>query len=449
MVQFSDLALAAPLARALRDEGHTAPTPIQAQAIPPALEGADVLGIAQTGTGKTAAFVLPTLTRLDNGERAGKKRARALVLAPTRELAVQIEERVRAYGGKMRPRTALVIGGVPHNRQRRALANGVDVLVATPGRLSEMAEAGDADLSAVSILILDEADQMLDMGFVHAVRRLRARMPKRVQTFLFSATMPKEIERFAAELLTDPVRVEVTPVAKTADRVDQSVLFVSKGEKGTALAKLLSEPDVERALVFARTKHGADKVVRGLQKAGIDAAAIHGNKAQNARQRALKGFADGSVPVLVATDIASRGIDVTGISHVIQHDLPEVPETYVHRIGRTARAGADGVAVALCCGEEVSLLRAVEKLTRQKVPVAEGSDEAEMIAVKAPPKQQRGGRRPAGQGAKGQGAKVQGGNAGQRAGDAPRKPRRRRGPPRGAKTGTPRKAGAGAGAGAR
>ena len=425
MTSFDDLALAAPLARALRDEGHTAPTPIQAQAIPPGMAGRDVLGIAQTGTGKTAAFVLPILHRLCGDERkAGRGCARALVLAPTRELAVQIEERVRAYGGNMRPRTALVIGGVPHGRQRKALSRGVEVLVATPGRLSEMAEAGDADLSRTEVLVLDEADQMLDMGFIHAVRRLRKMMPQRVQTYLFSATMPKEIQAFADDLLTDPVRVAVTPVAKTADRVEQSVLFVSKGEKGTALARLLTDPEVDRALVFARTKHGADKVVRGLEKAGIDAAAIHGNKSQNARQRALRGFAEGTTPVLVATDIAARGIDVTGISHVIQHDLPEVPETYVHRIGRTARAGADGVAVALCCGEEVSLLRAVERLTKQAVPVMDGSDEAEMIAVKAPPKQ-RGGRG-AGGGGRRQGAPRAAAKA-----DPAKKPRRRRGPPRG------------------
>ncbi|MBB4659241.1 DEAD/DEAH box helicase [Parvularcula dongshanensis] len=423
MTQFKDLGLAEPLLRALAAEGHTAPTPIQAQAIPPALEGRDVLGIAQTGTGKTAAFTLPILHYLATTKtRWQAKQPRALVLAPTRELAVQIEERTLAYGKAMRVRTALVIGGVPQNRQKRAVAGGVDVLVATPGRLADMMEQGLVDLSATEALVLDECDQMLDMGFVKAVQRIRRAMPSRVRTFLFSATMPKEIERLAAEMLTDPVRVSVTPVAKTADRVEQSVLLVPKSGKIDALTQILREDDVTRALVFSRTKHGADKIVKALAARGIEAGAIHGNKAQNARQRALNAFGDGTLPVLVATDIAARGIDVSGISHVVQHDLPEVPEAYVHRIGRTARAGREGVAVAFCSADEVPLLRAIEKLTRQSIPVAEGSVSVEELGPPQPkekPQHRKGQNRrkataPRGAAPKPAGAKANQGKPGQR-----------------------------------
>jgi ATP-dependent RNA helicase RhlE len=420
MTTFQDLALAAPLARALAEEGHTDPTPIQAQAIPHAMQGRDVLGIAQTGTGKTAAFTLPILHRLHEAKlRWAPRQPHVLILAPTRELAVQIDERVRAYGKAMRVRTAIIIGGVPQGRQKRAMAGGVDVLIATPGRLNDLIAQGLVDLSSTRTLVLDEADHMLDMGFIKPIQRIRAAMPDRVHTFLFSATMPKEIERFANEMLTDPVRVEVTPVAKTADKVDQSVLFVTKGGKPAALRDILSEAATERTLVFSRTKHGADKIVKQLEADGIQAAAIHGNKAQNARQRALSAFSDGKVPVLVATDIAARGIDVDGITHVVQYDLPEVPESYVHRIGRTARAGKTGVAVAFCSADELDLLRAVEKLTRQSVPVADGSVSIEDLGPPAPKekpqhrKGQRGGR-PQGQNAGGQ--KAGGGNPGNRNG---------------------------------
>ena len=409
MTNFSDLALAAPLQRALAAEGHTIPTPIQAQAIPPAMEGRDVLGIAQTGTGKTAAFVLPILHRLSGRIRYATRQPRCLILAPTRELAVQIQERAIAYGGEMRPRTALVIGGVSQSKQKRAVQGGVDVLVATPGRLVDMMDQGLVDLSATEILVLDEADQMLDMGFIHAVRRIAKALPSKdeLQTYLFSATMPREIERFARDMLTDPAKVEVTPVAKTADRVEQSVLFVPKAGKLDALTEILRREDVTKSLVFSRTKHGADKIVKALAARGIEAAAIHGNKAQNARQRALAAFTDGAVPVLVATDIAARGIDVTGVSHVIQHDLPEVAEAYVHRIGRTARAGRAGEAIAFCSADEVALLRQVEKLTRQSVPVEPGSVGIEDLGPPAPKEkpQHRKGQRGRPGGGRGQGAK--------------------------------------------
>ncbi len=431
MTQFSDLALAAPLSRALDAEGHTQPTPIQAQAIPPAMKGSDVLGIAQTGTGKTAAFVLPILHRLhEQPVRWTAKQPRALILAPTRELAVQILERVQAYGGKMRVRTALIIGGVPVNRQRRSMAGGVDVLVATPGRLNDMMDQGLVDLSDTGMLVLDEADQMLDMGFIKPIQRIRRAMPERVQTFLFSATMPKEIVRFANELLTDPARVEVTPVAKTADRVEQSVLFVPKAGKVDALAKLLTDPEVTKAIVFSRTKHGADKIVKALGARGIESGAIHGNKAQNARQRTLKAFSGGELPVLVATDIAARGIDVTGVSHVIQHDLPEVAEAYVHRIGRTARAGRSGEAIAFCSADEVPLLRAVEKLTRQNVPVAEGSVTLEELGPPQPkekPQRRKGQNRARPQGQRSRSKSSPGaGKPAKPEGARPGKPRSRR-----------------------
>ncbi len=369
MTEFTDLGLAAPLLRALTEEGYTTPTPIQAQAIPAALEGRDVLGIAQTGTGKTAAFTLPLLHRL----AADKRRApplgcRALVLSPTRELASQIHDSVRAYGRHMGLRTALIFGGVPENPQKRALSGGVDIIVATPGRLLDHINTRACRLDGLEAFILDEADQMLDRGFWPAIRRISAMLPKARHTMFFSATMPEAIATLAKDLLRDPVRVEVTPVASTVDRVNQRAIHVGREEKRVILARILREPGVGRVLVFSRTKHGADRIVKQLETDGLSANAIHGNKSQGQRERALESFKRGTAPILVATDIAARGIDVDGVTHVIQYDLPEVAETYVHRIGRTARAGASGEAIALVSLEEVLLLRAVEKLTRQAVP---------------------------------------------------------------------------------
>jgi len=372
MTQFNELGLAAPLLRALEEEGYTTPTPIQAQAIPAAMAGRDVLGIAQTGTGKTAAFALPLLHRLaENPRRAAPGTCRALILSPTRELASQIHESVRAYGRHIRPSTALIFGGVPENPQKRTMAKGVDVLIATPGRLLDLINQRALRLDAIEAFILDEADQMLDRGFWPSIRRIAALVPRVRHTMFFSATMPDDIAKLARELLPDPVRVEVTPVATTAERVNQRALHVSAEGKRAALAGILRGETVGRALVFSRTKHGADRIVKQLELDGLAASAIHGNKSQGQRERALEAFKKGTAPILVATDIAARGIDVDGVTHVIQYDLPDVPETYVHRIGRTARAGASGEAVALVAPDEVALLRAVEKLTRQTVP-AEG-----------------------------------------------------------------------------
>ncbi|RAI55392.1 DEAD/DEAH box helicase [Roseicella frigidaeris] len=373
MTDFTTLGLAAPLLRALEEAGYTTPTPIQAQAIPTVLEGRDLLGIAQTGTGKTAAFSLPILHRLNaKGGRPPRGGCRALVLSPTRELCAQIAENVRTYGGHLGLSVAVVFGGVPHGPQRRALAQGVDILVATPGRLQDHLDQGTARLDRVEVLVLDEADQMLDKGFLPAIRRLvrvlPAGGPGGRQTLFFSATMPSEIGRLAGELLHDPARVEVAPVATTAERVAQRAIHLEQAGKRRILAELLRGEGVGRTLVFSRTKHGADRVVKQLDQDGLSANAIHGNKSQGQRERALAAFKDGSAPILVATDIAARGIDVDGVTHVVQYDLPEVPETYVHRIGRTARAGASGEAVALVSAEDLDKLWAVEKLIRQAIP---------------------------------------------------------------------------------
>ncbi|GAA0576496.1 DEAD/DEAH box helicase [Craurococcus roseus] len=370
MTQFSELGLAAPLLRALEEAGYETPTPIQAQAIPTVLEGRDLLGIAQTGTGKTAAFALPILHRLAaKGGRPPRGGCRVLVLSPTRELSSQIADSFREYGKHLGLSVAVVFGGVPHGAQRRALAAGIDVLVATPGRLLDHMGAGTARLDRVEVLVLDEADQMLDQGFLPAIRKVVAALPKQGrQTLFFSATMPNEIGRLASELLHNPARVEVAPVATTAERVAQRALHIEQGGKRGLLAKLLRGEGVGRALVFARTKHGADKVVKQLAMDGLSANAIHGNKSQGQRERALLEFRTGHAPILVATDIAARGIDVDGVTHVVQYDLPDVPEAYVHRIGRTARAGASGEAVALVAPDETDKLRAVEKLIRQSIP---------------------------------------------------------------------------------
>jgi ATP-dependent RNA helicase RhlE len=357
------------------DEGYATPTPIQLLAIPPLLRGRDLLGCAQTGTGKTAAFVLPMLQRLAATPRRG--RVRALVLTPTRELAAQIAERVSAYGRHLGVRYAVIYGGVSQRGQEQALRRAPDVLVATPGRLLDLVQQRIVDLGGVEIFVLDEADRMLDMGFVHDVKRVISAVPTQRQTLLFSATMPRSIEELAAGLLRDPERVSVVPQGTPAELVTQSVYFVARSEKRALLERVLRGPDVVRALVFTRTKHGANRVAEQLEGAGIGAAAIHGNKSQGQRERALLGFRQGTTPVLVATDIAARGIDVDGVSHVINYDLPDAAESYVHRIGRTGRAGATGLAVSFCEGDQRGLLRDIERLIRRPIAVAGGDPAGE------------------------------------------------------------------------
>jgi ATP-dependent RNA helicase RhlE len=367
---FADFGLLPAILDALATEGYATPTPIQTQAIPHVLAGRDLCGIAQTGTGKTAAFALPILHRLSSRGGARPRAAcRVLVLSPTRELASQIAESFRGYGGSLPIATAVVFGGVPLGAQVRRLASGVDILVATPGRLLDLIDRGALSLSKVEILVLDEADRMLDLGFIHALKRIVKLLPRERQTLLFSATMPRSIAALAEDYLDDPVKVTVAPAATTVERVEQGVMFVASERKRDLLAKLLSGPGFERVLVFTRTKHGADRVVRHLLAAGIEAAAIHGNKSQPQRERALASFRDGNGRVLVATDIAARGIDVEAVSHVINFELPNIAEDYVHRIGRTARAGAAGTAIAFCSDEERAHLRGIEKLTRLSLRV--------------------------------------------------------------------------------
>ncbi len=366
---FTELGLAAPLLKALEAEGYTQPTPIQAQAIPAVLTGSDMLGIAQTGTGKTAAFALPILHRLAADRKpAPRKGCRALVLSPTRELASQIADSFRVYGRHMQLSVTTVFGGVGHRPQIRALSSGVDILIATPGRLLDHIGERVANLQGTEILVLDEADQMLDMGFVKPIRQIVSGLSMRRQTLFFSATMPGEIRKLAGEFLRDPVTVAVTPVSATADRIDQRVIHVEARKKRALLAELLADEAMSRTLVFTRTKRGADRVAKHLTAAGIEVAAIHGNKSQRQREDALDAFRRAKISVLVATDIAARGIDVDQVSHVINFELPEVPEAYVHRIGRTARAGASGSAISLCDNAERDLLRAIERLTRQTIP---------------------------------------------------------------------------------
>jgi ATP-dependent RNA helicase RhlE len=370
LTSFQDFGLADPISRALKDENYLTPTPIQAQTIPVALAGRDVVGIAQTGTGKTAAFALPILHRiLENRIKPQPKSCRVLVLSPTRELSGQILDSFKAYGRHMRPTSALVIGGVPMGRQVRSVMPGVEIMVATPGRLLDLVQSNGVKLGQVEFLVLDEADRMLDMGFINDIRKIVAKLPIRRQTLFFSATMPKDIADLAEAMLRDPARVAVTPVSSTVERVTQRIIQVDHSAKPGLLARILKQEPVDRALVFTRTKHGADKVVKGLARAGIPADAIHGNKSQNHRERVLSAFRSGQIRTLVATDIAARGIDVDGISHVVNFDLPNVPETYVHRIGRTARAGADGVAISLVAGtEELAWLRDIERLIRIALP---------------------------------------------------------------------------------
>jgi len=369
LTTFSDLGLAAPLLRALEGEGYSVPTPIQAQAIPGVLAGRDLLGIAQTGTGKTAAFALPILHRLAADRRpAQRKGCRVLVLSPTRELATQIAESFRTYGRHLGVSVAVVLGGVGHRPQVQAMARGVDVLVATPGRLLDHITQRDIVLSGTEILVLDEADQMLDLGFLPPIRRIVSHISMKRQNLFFSATMPREIGKLADELLRDPVKVSVAPVATTVESVTQRVLHVESHNKRLLLVELFADPQMSRTLVFTRTKRGADKVARHLEDAGIRVAAIHGNKSQSQREKALAAFRASKIRVLVATDIAARGIDVDQVTHVVNFELPEVPESYVHRIGRTARAGAAGTAISLCDRDERGLLRDIERLTRQSIP---------------------------------------------------------------------------------
>jgi ATP-dependent RNA helicase RhlE len=369
LTKFSDLGLAAPILRALQSAGYDTPTAIQAQAIPIILAGRDILGIAQTGTGKTAAFALPILQRLAADLRPPQRKGcRVLVLSPTRELATQIADSFRSYGRHLNLTVAVVLGGVSHRPQARRMERGVDVLVATPGRLNDHVAEGSIVLGGTEVLVLDEADQMLDLGFLPQIRRIVSRLASKRQSLFFSATMPREIGRLADELLRDPARVAVAPVATVADRIAQRVIHVETGSKLSLLVELLGAPEMLRALVFTRTKRRADRVARHLEEASIAVAAIHGDKSQGQRERALGAFRAARVRVLVATDIAARGIDIDQVTHVVNYELPDVPEAYVHRIGRTARAGAAGIAISLCDAEERGQLRDIERLTGLAIP---------------------------------------------------------------------------------
>lgn len=372
---FEDLTLIEPIRKALREEGYQTPTPIQAEAIPVVLAGTDLLGCAQTGTGKTAAFSIPIIQRLyEQNELGHSRRIKALVLTPTRELAIQIDESFAAYGRHTPLRHTVIFGGVGQKPQTDALEKGVDVLIATPGRLLDLIGQGHVKLDTLDYFVLDEADRMLDMGFIHDIKRILPLLPKQRQSLFFSATMPPEIERLAGTILRDPAKVAVTPPASTVDKIDQSIYYVERKDKIDLLKTLLDDEALESVLVFTRTKHGADKVARMLSKAKIGAEAIHGDKSQNARQRALTRFKDRSLRVLIATDIAARGIDVDHLTHVINYELPEVPETYVHRIGRTGRAGRSGVAISFCGVEEVPLLKDITRLIGKRIPVAGGEE---------------------------------------------------------------------------
>lgn len=368
---FEQLNLIEPILKALKTEGYTTPTPIQEQSIPVLLEGRDLLGCAQTGTGKTAAFAIPILQILHKAKEAGNtgKAIKTLILTPTRELAIQINESFAAYGRYLNLKHLVIFGGVSQQPQTNALRNGVDILIATPGRLLDLAEQRFINLSQIEIFVLDEADRMLDMGFIHDIKKIIAKIPVKRQTLFFSATMPAEIAKLSGTILNNPAKVEVTPVSSTAETIQQSMYFVEKENKKHLLVHLLKDKAIQSALVFTRTKHGADKVVKELARAGVGAEAIHGNKSQNARQRALSNFKSGYTRVLVATDIAARGIDVDNLSHVINFELPNIPETYVHRIGRTGRAGASGIAFSFCDAEEKEFLKDIQKLISNAVPV--------------------------------------------------------------------------------
>jgi ATP-dependent RNA helicase RhlE len=390
---FASLNLIEPILHALQSEGYTTPTPIQQQAIPVVLEGRDLLGCAQTGTGKTAAFSIPLLQLMHEQQHPGKQ-IRALILTPTRELAIQIHESIGAYGKHTRLKHQVIFGGVSQVPQVQALRNGTDILVATPGRLLDLIQQGFVNLQQIQFFVLDEADRMLDMGFIHDVKKVVALLPAKKQTLFFSATMPPEIAGLANSLLRNPVKVEVTPVSSTAEKIEQQVFFVEKQDKRALLAHVLQDAAIRNVLVFTRTKHGADKVVKDLQKLQITAAAIHGNKSQNARQRALSAFKDGTLRVLVATDIAARGIDVDHLTHVINYELPNVPETYVHRIGRTGRAGASGIALSFCDSEERAYLKDIQRLIGLTIdvnrdhPYASGAA-SQVSTLKSVPNEQR------------------------------------------------------------
>jgi ATP-dependent RNA helicase RhlE len=384
LTEFKNLGLADPILRAVDAEGYTEATPIQSKVIPAMLAGHDILGTAQTGTGKTAAFVLPLLHRIaEDRVPAQPKGCTALILAPTRELAAQIVDSIRTYGRHTRPTTAIIIGGAKAGQQIRAMAKGVDILVATPGRLIDLMGSGAVRIGGCSTVVLDEADQMLDLGFMPAIKRILAAMPRERQTVLLSATMPKQIRALANEFLTSPESIAVAPASRPIEKIDQSVIHVDRGGKAGQLVAILRGEDVDRSIVFTRTKRGADKVCRTLQAAGIDAAAIHGNKSQNQRERTLKAFRAGTVRVLVATDIAARGIDIDDVSHVINFELPNVPESYVHRIGRTARAGRTGIAVSLCDGSERAFLKDIEKVIGASVPVRQREPQPEGMPAPA------------------------------------------------------------------
>ena len=390
-MQFQSLHIIEPILKAVQEEGYTTPTPIQAQSIPIVLQGTDLLGCAQTGTGKTAAFAIPILQLLSaNKINTHKKKIRSLIVTPTRELAIQIGESFNAYGRHTGLNNTVIFGGVNQHAQVNALRNGVDIVIATPGRLLDLMDQGHLTLRDIEIFVLDEADRMLDMGFIHDVKRLLAVLPKKRQSLFFSATMPPEIIKLASTILNNPSKVSVTPVSSTVDIIQQSIYFVDKGNKNALLVEILKDKNIKTALVFTRTKHGADKVVKILLRHNIKAEAIHGNKAQNARQRALNNFKDQTTRVLVATDIAARGIDVDDLEYVINYEIPNIPETYVHRIGRTGRAGAKGTALSFCDAEEKEYLRDIEKLIAKRIPIIDNHPFPLLInnPIKTPKQQQ-------------------------------------------------------------
>ena len=422
---FADLGLAEPILRALASREHVTPTPIQAQAIPYILNGEDLLGIAQTGTGKTAAFALPILHELNKEQARSKYRdPRALILAPTRELAIQIADEFHLYGRQLALRQAVIFGGVSQHTQTKNLRRGVDIIIATPGRLLDLMEQGHVVLDEIEHFVLDEADRMLDMGFIRDVRKIIAELPRERQTQLFSATMPTEISKLSQEILKDPVRVDIAPKAVALETIRQGIHFVEPQKKLDTLCNLLGDKALSRVIVFTRTKHRANRVAERLDRSGIGADAIHGNKSQGARQRALSAFRDGKVRVLVATDIAARGIDVPGVTHVINFEMPVDAESYVHRIGRTARAGADGAALSLCATEEAGLLKDIERLIGNSIPVESG----ERPEGNARPKQGGGGNRQSGGGGGGGRQSNRGGQGGGKGGFGGGG--KRRGPPR-------------------
>jgi len=371
MTNFDSLGLSKELLRAVETQGYTTPTPVQVQSIPPLLAGRDVLGVAQTGTGKTAAFALPVLQIMSRSRPQGKRYIRALILSPTRELAAQIDERFSAYSEHLDIRHKVIFGGVKQNPQVRALQRGLDILVATPGRLLDLINQGHVDIGRVEFFVLDEADRMLDMGFIRDIQKVLKLLPNRRQNLLFSATMPKSIADLAGSFLNDAIMIDVSPEELTVERIEQKIMFVRKVDKRRLLVKIIKEERVKRGIVFTRTKHGANRLVKQLDQSRINAAAIHGNKSQGARTKALAGFKDGNIPILVATDLASRGIDVDGITHVFNYDLPNEPEVYVHRIGRTARAGRSGIAYGFCDNSESGYLVGIQRLIGYEIPVDE------------------------------------------------------------------------------